>query len=94
MANFTDCKFQNTIVVLDGHEYIGCEFLECRIVVTRGNFVLKNSSFDSCTFEFGGEAANIRDLVVGLLNQPPKQPQPASSQVGTAQPEVGETKHE
>jgi hypothetical protein len=72
MAKFTDCNFQNTTIVLDGNEYIGCKFYKCRIVLTRGNFVLKKSSFDSCTFEFGGEAANIRDLVMGLLGQKAK----------------------
>lgn len=70
MAQFTDCKFHGTTVVLDGHEYLRCEFSQSKIVVTRGNFSLRNCSFDSCEFEFGGEAANIRDLVIGLLNQP------------------------
>jgi len=71
MAHFQKCKFNGTTVILDGHEYIGCEFVNCRVVVTRGNFVLKDSSFDTCTFEFGGEAANIRDLIMGLLGQSP-----------------------
>ena len=76
MAHFTDCSFQGTTVVLDGNEYIGCKFYQCRIVVTRGNFTLKNSNFDSCAFEFGGEALNIRSLVLGLLGQP-NRPKPA-----------------
>ena len=70
MAQFTDCKFEGTTVVLDGNEYMRCQFDHCRIVVTRGNFSLRNCGFDSCTFDFGGEAANIRDLVLGLVNQP------------------------
>ena len=72
MANFNECVFTNATVVLDGNEYIGCKFSHCRIVVTRGNFVLKNSSFDGCKFEFGGEAANIKELVMGLISQPSK----------------------
>ena len=66
MANFNECVFTNATVVLDGNEYIGCKFSHCRIVVTRGNFVLKNSSFDGCKFEFGGEAANIKELIANL----------------------------
>ena len=70
MANFTDCQFEGTTVVLDGNEYVGCQFKKCRVVVTRGNFRLENSGFDSCSFEFGGEAENIKSLVLGLINQP------------------------
>jgi hypothetical protein len=50
-------------------------FRKCKVVVTRGNFSLKNSSFDGCSFEFGGEAANIKSLVMGLLNQEANKPQ-------------------
>lgn len=70
MSQFTDCTFQGSTVVLNGNEYVGCKFFQCRIVITRGNFTLKDTGFDSCTFEFGGEAANIRNLVLGLINQP------------------------
>ena len=70
MAQFVDCKFEGTTIVLDGNEYLRCQFHHCRIVVTRGNFSLRDCAFDGCTFDFGGEAANIRDLVLGLVNQP------------------------
>lgn len=70
MTTFTKSKFINSTVVLDGNEYIECEFTKCRIVITRGNFKLEDSNFDSCAFEFAGEAANIKSLVEGLLNQP------------------------
>ena len=70
MAKFQDCGFTNTTVVLDGNEYYGCKFKNSRIVITRGNFTLDHCSFDSCKFEFGGEAENIRNIVLGLINQP------------------------
>lgn len=70
MAQFIECAFEGSTVVLDGNEYIRCKFFQSRIVITRGNFILKDSNFDSCTFEFGGEAENIRSLVLGLLDQP------------------------
>lgn len=81
MAHFQDCNFEGTTVVLDGNEYVRCKFFRCRIVVTRGNFLLKDSSFDSCAFEFGGEAQNIRSLVLGLIGQA-KQPSAHDVQKG------------
>lgn len=68
MATFRDCAFTGTTVILDGNEYEKCNFMKCKIIVTRGNFSLRHSTFDSCNFEFGGEAANIRDLVMGLIS--------------------------
>lgn len=75
MATFESCAFEGTTVILDGNEYNKCMFRKCKVVVTRGNFSLKNSSFDGCSFEFGGEAANIKSLVMGLLNQEANKPQ-------------------
>ncbi len=67
MGLFKNCIFRGQRFVLDGHEYTECEFKECIIVVTRGNFVLKDTVFSSCTFEFGGEAENIKNMVLGIL---------------------------
>jgi len=69
MASFTNCSFKTATVVLDGHEYNKCTFEKCKVVITRGNFSLRNSTFDGCSFEFGGEAANIKTLVMGLINE-------------------------
>lgn len=66
MATFTRCKHAKTTVVLDGHQFTDCEFEDCTIIVTRGNFFLKGCTFTRCKFEFGGEAANIRNIVLGL----------------------------
>ncbi len=78
MAQFKECTFQGATVVLDGNEYSNCKFLNSRIVVTRGNFSLKNCAFDGCNFEFGGEAENIKTLVLGLMQQTTKQPAQAA----------------
>ena len=67
MAKFEHCSFSKTTIVLDGNEYIDCNFKECRVVITRGNFILKKCNFDGCVFEFGGEAENIKNLVMGLI---------------------------
>jgi hypothetical protein len=74
MARFLSSVISGSTIVLDGNEYIGCTFQSCRIVVTRGNFSLKNCVFDGCKFEFGGEAENIRSLVLRLLNQTSETP--------------------
>jgi len=71
MAKFVDCAFEGTTVVLDGNEYLRTRFLRSRIVVTRGNFSLRECSFDTCNFEFGGEAENIKTLVLSLMKQAP-----------------------
>ena len=65
---YQNSSFVGTTIVLDGNEYNKCSFKKCKIVVTKGNFSLHNSTFDECIFEFGGEADNIKTLLVGLLN--------------------------
>jgi len=74
MSHFTGCDFEGKTVVLDGHEYVHCKFRHCRIVVTRGNFVLKSSGFEDCVFDFGGEAENIKKLVLGIAGQSTQEP--------------------
>ncbi len=69
MAIFNDCILSGQTVILDGNEYNGCKFINSKIIVTRGNYSLKNCRFSGCNFEFGGEAANIKKLVMDLLNQ-------------------------
>ncbi len=85
MTVYLNSKFNGATIVLDGNEYTGCIFTNCRVVVTRGNFVLKNSSFDGCVFEFGGEAENIRFLVESLLRQALEKAEVASKEA-PAQP--------
>ena len=80
MAKFQECKFSNASVVLDGNEYINTVFFQCRVIVTRGNFSLKGCTFDECQFEFGGEAGNIRNLVLSLIHQQVTKPSPETKQ--------------
>jgi hypothetical protein len=74
MSVFNKCSFEGTTIILDGNEYNDCTFKKCRVIVTRGNFSLRRSTFDGCVFDFGGEAENIRNLVIGLLGQGPGNP--------------------
>jgi hypothetical protein len=71
MANFVDSSFEGQTIVLDDNDYLRCRFLRCRIIVTRGNFSVRECTFDTCNFEFSGEAENIRTLVLTLRNQRP-----------------------
>jgi hypothetical protein len=71
IANFVDSSFESQTIVLDGNDYLRCRFLRCRIIVTRGNFSVRECTFDTCNFEFSGEAENIRTLVLTLRNQRP-----------------------
>lgn len=70
MAKFVECSFEGGTHVLDGNEFIDSAFKNCRLVVTRGNYSLQRCTFESCYFEFGGEAENIRNLVLSLVEQP------------------------
>ena len=90
MPHFQGCGFINKTVVLDGNEFIKCKFENSLIVITRGNFTLDNCKFNGCKFEFGGEAANIRGLVLSIL----KQPHLAAPQPQTSEKQNEAAKHE
>jgi hypothetical protein len=53
-------KFTNEEVVLDFHEYEGCEFTNCRFVVLGyGAFALNQCEVTNCEFTFAGPAASV-----------------------------------
>ena len=70
MPGFAKSVFEGQLIVLDGKEYIDCVFISCHVTITRGNYSLKGCKFTNCTFEFGGEAENIKNLVLGLVHDP------------------------
>ena len=59
MPKYVNNFFGGQTLVLDGSEWRSCQFRQCRIVISRGNFSLVDCTFDSCRFEFGGEAENL-----------------------------------
>jgi hypothetical protein len=69
MTDFESCTFKSTTIILDGNAYDNCLFENCKIIVTQGNFSLRNTTFDGCNFEFSGEAENIKNLIVGLMGR-------------------------
>ena len=53
-------QFTNEEVVLDFHEYEGCEFTNCRFVVLGyGAFALNQCEVKNCEFTFAGPAASV-----------------------------------
>lgn len=53
-------QFTNEEVVLDFHEYEGCEFSNCRFVVLGyGAFALNQCEVKNCEFTFAGPAASV-----------------------------------
>jgi hypothetical protein len=53
-------KFSNEEVILDFHEYEGCEFTKCRFVVLGyGAFALNGCEVTECEFTFAGPAASV-----------------------------------
>lgn len=57
-------------VSLDGTAIFNAQISNCTIQLSTGDFAVYGTKNDflNCTFEFSGAAANIRDLVVKLMN--------------------------
>ncbi len=57
-------------VILDFHEYYGCTFVECQILILGygvGSFV--GCIFDTCVFPFAGPAANYVQVLRAMYAQ-------------------------
>lgn len=72
MASFADSKFENTTVILGSNQYFNCVFVRCRLIYDgSGNLILRGCSFDSCSWDFTGPAANTVDFLSSLYVMPP-----------------------
>lgn len=56
----------NQEISLDGAALIKAEVTNCKILVSTGDFVLSDNTFDGCQFEFRDAAANVRNLALAL----------------------------
>lgn len=54
-------------IQLDGTALIDARLTNCKIRVSTGRWYLRGSTFESCSFEFGGEAAKVRELVEAIV---------------------------
>ena len=53
---------------LDGKAVIDANVKNCTIHIESGDFLTKDTSYDTCKFIFSGRAANIRNLLKGVDN--------------------------
>jgi hypothetical protein len=60
-------RIEKQEITLDGAALMETEVVDCTVHVSSGNFMGRNPLFKNCKFIFHGEAENIRQLVVGLL---------------------------
>jgi hypothetical protein len=72
LARYEDVTFENENIWLDGGEYVRCRFINCRITVELGRFLVDDTLFDSaCRFR-GGAPANrwlaFTDYIRGLVH--------------------------
>ena len=51
--------FKDEDIYLDGHSWFGCKFINCRIIIERGEFDVMQCSFDSCKLVAKGNAVSI-----------------------------------
>ncbi len=62
-------KFANEEVILDFHEYEGCEFNSCRFVILGyGPFALNQCEITNCEFSFAGPAASTLQTLATLYH--------------------------
>jgi hypothetical protein len=56
-------------VSLDGTAVFNAQISNCKVSLSSGDFAIygTTNSFSNCDFEFSGAAANVRDLVVSLM---------------------------
>ncbi|MGD7653171.1 MAG: hypothetical protein ACQCXQ_08150 [Verrucomicrobiales bacterium] len=60
-------QFDSEEVVLDFHDYEGCEFNKCRFVVLGyGPFTLNKCEVHSCEFSFAGPAAGTIQTMANI----------------------------
>jgi hypothetical protein len=71
MSAIVGAKLENSIEVLDGKEYRGCEFRGCTLVYNGGQLpVLVENHFIDCGWQFGEAAERTIRFMAGLYTQP------------------------
>jgi len=65
----TKTNFNNEEVILDFHEYDGCNFTNCKFVVLGyGAFALNQCEVTNCEFTFAGPAASTIQTMSTIYN--------------------------
>ncbi len=50
-------------VTLDGHQWTGCTFENCNIIVSNGDFVFSNNTVKNCRLTLAGNAINVASMI-------------------------------
>jgi len=57
-VQYSNHKFENEIVELDGNNYENCSFRDVVFNYAGGNLEMKDCAMDRFSFQFGGDLAN------------------------------------
>lgn len=56
-------KFEGISISLDGYDFKECNFTDCEILVSEGDFSLIDNEFNSCRLTLSGKAAAVAKLI-------------------------------
>jgi hypothetical protein len=72
MAAHKGSKFDNATVVLDGHQFVECEFTGCRLVYRGGELpALQHCHFMACTWLLEDAALRAVQFLRGVYHSGP-----------------------
>lgn len=58
-----DRKESGTVVILDDHHFVNCEFTDCQVLYAGGDFAWANTRFVNCNIGLNGPAARTQNLL-------------------------------
>jgi len=71
MQKIAGATFEDSMVVLDGNEYKGCDFRRCKIVFTgKAPVQLIQCNFSHCVWQLGGGAFQTLAFFETMYGQP------------------------
>ena len=65
---FVGRTFRNEIIELDGREFEHCEFVNCMVIVRRGETRLHRCTFDRCKLMLKDEAYTVGKIIQALTH--------------------------
>lgn len=69
---YKELLLKNETLILDGHEFISCELVNCKLIYNGGKSpVLKYNTITNSLFLFGDAAARTFDFAKKLLRMDP-----------------------
>jgi len=75
-----DANEKGTTIVLDDHSFINCQFVDCQLLYSGGDYAWDKTTFDNCQLAFQGAANRTATLLetFGLYKPHDKPIQPPS----------------